>query len=66
MIKVRNTEKKTTIPKRNITISNVTISDGKFVDEDGDITERLLSELSDLPNPDEEFTIKISVELDED
>ena len=63
MIKVKNTEKKTTVPKRNITISNVSIVDGKFVDEDGDIISRLIS---DLPNPDEEFTIKISIELDDE
>ena len=63
MIKVKNTEKKTTVPKRNITISNVYIVDGKFVDEDGDIINRLID---DLPNPDEEFTIKISIELDDE
>lgn len=63
MIKVKNTEKKTTVPKRNITISNVSIVDGKFVDEDGDIINRLID---DLPNPDEEFTIKISIELDDE
>lgn len=63
MIKVKNTEKKTTVPKRNITISNVSIVDGKFVDEDGDIISRLID---DLPNPDEEFTIKISIELDDE
>lgn len=64
MIKVKDTESKKTSPKRNITISGVSIVDNKFYDESGEIVEGVLDA---LPDPSTEFTIKISIELpDED
>ena len=63
MFKVKNTESKKTVAKRNITISGVTIEDGRFYDENGDITPNLIEA---LPDPNMEFTIKITIELDDD
>jgi len=63
MFKVKNTESKKTVAKRNITISGVKIDGGKFYDESGDITANLISA---LPDPEMEFTIKISIELDDE
>ena len=39
------------------------IENGKFYDENGDITPNLIEA---LPNPNMEFTIKITIELDDD
>lgn len=63
MFKVKNTESKKTAAKRNITISGVMIENGKFYDENGDITPNLIEA---LPDPNMEFTIKITIELDDD
>ena len=63
MFKVKNTESKKTVAKRNITISGVTIENGRFYDENGDITPNLIEA---LPDPNMEFTIKITIELDDD
>lgn len=62
MFKISNTEKKVSVPKRNITISGVSIVDGVLSDENGNIVNNLRSA---LPDPDGIFTIRISVELDE-
>lgn len=63
MFKVNNTEAKISSAKRNITISGVSIVDGKLVDESGDIVENLFDA---LPDPTQPFTIKISIKLDDD
>lgn len=53
----------TTIAKKNIKASDVRIEKGAFVDEDGNIADRILEQ---LPEGTETFTIDISVEVDED
>lgn len=63
MFKYSDTEAKISVPKRNITVSNVIIVDGKFVDEGGNIAENILEV---LPDPNIPFTIKISIKLDEE
>ena len=63
MVRVKNTESKKTTAKRIITISNIRIDDGKFYDEDGDISFRLLEA---LPDHDMEFTMKITIDLEND
>ena len=52
-----------TIAKKNIKASDVRIENGTFVDEDGNIADRILEQ---LPEGAETFTIAISVEVDED
>lgn len=63
MFKISNTEKKVSVPKRNITISGVSIINGVLTDENGNIVDNLKNA---LPDPNGIFTIKISIELDED
>lgn len=63
MINHKDTDSKVTKAKRNITISNVTVKDGQFVDENGFIADAV-AEL--LPDPEMSFTIKISIERDEE
>lgn len=63
MINHKDTDSKVTKAKRNITISNVTVNDGQFVDENGFIADAV-AEL--LPDPEMSFTIKISIERDEE
>jgi hypothetical protein len=53
----------TSIAKKNIKASDVRIENGTFVDEDGNIVDRILEQ---LPESTETFTITISVEVDED
>lgn len=62
MVRVKNTESKKTTAKRIITISNIRIDNGKFYDEDGDISLRLLEA---LPDHDMEFTMKITIDLED-
>lgn len=61
MFKVKEVESKVTPAKKNITISGVKIENNTLVDEDGSIMSKLADEMSN-----EEFTIKISLELPEE
>ena len=63
---VKNKDKGATVsaPSRTITADEVTIRDGLFVDENGNIAERV-AEL--LVNPSDSFKVTIKIELpDED
>ena len=61
MFKVKEVESKVTPAKKNITISGVKIENNTLVDEDGSIMSKLADEMGN-----EEFTIKISLELPEE
>lgn len=61
MFKVKEVESKVTPAKKNITISGVKIENNTLVDEDGSIMSKLANEMGN-----EEFTIKISLELPEE
>ena len=61
MFKVKEVESKVTPAKKNITISGVKIENNTLVDEDGSIMSKLADEMGN-----EEFTIKISLELSEE
>lgn len=45
MIKVKESKSKTTAAKRTITVTEVSIKDGFFVDEEGSIAEKVLERL---------------------
>lgn len=62
MIKSKDSNPAPSIPKRTITASNVSIKGNSFVDEDGDIIERIKKK---FPEGVEEFTVKITLELPE-
>lgn len=53
----------TSVAKKNIKASDVRIENGAFVDEDGNIVDRILEQ---LPEGTETFTIAISVEVDDE
>lgn len=57
--KVSVSKERVTPAKKNIVISNVSISDDMFIDEEGNIAERLLEE---LPEGTDQFDMKITVE----
>lgn len=57
--KVSVSKERVTPAKKNITVSNVSIDNKMFVDEEGNIAERLLEELPEGVN---QFDIKITVE----
>ncbi len=61
MFKTKVIESKTTPAKKNITISGVKIENNTLIDEDGSIMNKLADEMGN-----EEFTIKISLELPEE
>lgn len=60
MIKVTESKAKTTAAKKNITVSGVSIKNGRLADEEGLIGEKLFNELPDWLDT---FNIKISFEL---
>ena len=62
---VKNKDKGATVsaPTRTITADDVTIRDGLFVDENGNIAERV-AEL--LVNPSDTFKVTIKIELPDD
>lgn len=62
MFKINEVASKTTPAKKNITISDVSIEDGVFTDEEGNIAERLAAELDGINS----FTVKISIEVPDD
>jgi hypothetical protein len=62
--KVTEIAEKTTPAKKTIAVSDVKVSELRFVDETGDITEKVIAE---LPEGIETVSFKITVELpDED
>lgn len=61
--KVSTSKERVTPAKKNISISNVSIVDGFFCDEEGNIAERLISELPEGINV---IDLKISLELASD
>lgn len=64
MVKYKDIEKKTSLPKRSITISDVKIVENELADEEGSIIKRLKDI---LPNGEETtFTVKITLELPEE
>lgn len=63
MIKVSDKKAIHTCPKHIISVEGVSIKDGKFVDEDGDIVESVKSALLDTSLP---FTLKITIDCSED
>lgn len=60
MIKITKTEEKLTPAKQNIKLDGIFVKDLKFVDETGDITQRVLDA---LPEGTEQVGFKITVEL---
>ena len=58
MFKVKEVDSKVTPAKKNIIISGVKIDGSTLVDEDGSIVDKLADEIGN-----DEFTIKISIEL---
>ena len=61
MIAVKDIDSKITPPKKQITITDVSVKDGNFIDEEGNIAKRLADALPD--GEDTTFTIKISINM---
>ena len=66
MVTVKDVCSKITPPKKQITITDVGIKDGNFIDEEGNIADRLVDVLPD--GEDTNFIIKITINMpiDED
>ena len=60
MIKITKTKEKLTPAKQNIQLDGIYVKDLKFVDETGDITQRVIEA---LPEGTEQVGFKITVEL---
>jgi hypothetical protein len=63
LIKVKDTESKTTPSKRTITIKDAIVNKLQFVDETGDITNEVLER---IPEGVDLIDLKITIELDEE
>jgi hypothetical protein len=64
MVKISNSSSKHVAAKRTITINDALVRELKFVDETGDVTEQVLSE---IPSGIGTINVKITIELpDED
>lgn len=63
MIKVTETPGKTTLAKKNIKLEGIYVNSLKFVDETGDITQDVISE---IPEGVEQISFRISVEIPEE
>lgn len=61
-VKIVNTEAKVSAPKRTITIKGAIIDQLRFVDDTGDVTDKVLEQ---IPNDLDTIDIKISLELPE-
>lgn len=61
MFQVKDVESKITPAKKNIKISGVRVSNNSLLDEEGDIIEKLYNVVGD-----DEFTIKITLEIEDD
>lgn len=62
MVSIKETESKVTAAKKNITVKDALVSELRFVDETGDVTEQVLSA---IPEDFKTINIKISLELPE-
>ena len=60
MVSIKETESKVTSAKKNITIKDALVSQLRFVDESGDVTEQVLSA---IPPEFKTINIKITLEL---
>ena len=60
MVSIKETESKVTTAKKNITIKDALVSELRFVDETGDVTEQVLSA---IPEDFKTINIKITLEL---
>ena len=60
MVSIKETESKVTSAKKNITIKDALVSELRFVDESGDVTEQVLSA---IPSDFKTINIKITLEL---
>lgn len=60
MIKITKTDEKITPAKKNIKLDGIFVKDLKFVDETGDITQKVIDA---LPEGTEQVGFKITVEL---
>lgn len=62
MVSIKETESKITAARKNITIKDALVSELRFVDESGDVTEQVLSA---IPSDFKTINIKITLELPE-
>lgn len=60
MVSIKETESKVTAARKNITIKDAIVSELRFVDETGDVTEQVLSA---IPEDFKTINIKITLEL---
>lgn len=60
MVSIKETESKVVSGKKNIMIKDAIISELRFVDESGDVTDQVLAA---IPNEIKTINIKISLEL---
>lgn len=60
MVSIKETESKQVSAKKNITIKDALVSELRFVDETGDVTDQVLSA---IPEDFKTINIKISLEL---
>lgn len=62
MVSIKETESKITAAKKNITIKDALVSELRFVDESGDVTDQVLSA---IPENFKTINVKITLELTE-
>lgn len=62
MVSVKEIESKQTSAKKNITIKDAIVSELRFVDETGDVTDQVLSA---IPEEFKTINVKITLELPE-
>lgn len=62
MVSIKETESKVTSAKKNITIKDALVSELRFVDETGDVTDQVLSA---IPEKFKTINVKITLELSE-
>ena len=62
MVSIKETESKVTVAKKNITIKDALVSELRFVDETGDVTDQVLSA---IPEDFKTINVKITLELPE-
>lgn len=60
MVRIKETESKVTSAKKNITINDALVSELRFVDETGDVTDQVLSA---IPEEFKTINVKITLEL---
>ena len=62
MVSIKETESKVTSAKKNITIKDAIVSELRFVDETGDVTDQVLSA---IPVDFKTINVKLSLEIPE-